>query len=139
MRSLILCSRLARRERHDTLLAFNSLLAREHESALGARDCRAARVPIRRILECGGCVQHNLISEPTADQLHADGQALRANAAGKRAPWQAEHARKAQKIRMIVVGVARVVAVAFDAVRYERRDSRRGRRGDDVHLVVRCP
>ena len=96
-------------------------------------------MPIRRVLEYGGCVQHNLISEPTADQLHADGQALRANAAGKRAAWQAEHARKAQKIRMIVAGVARIVAVAFDAIRYERRGSRRGRRGDDIHLVVRCP
>lgn len=72
-------------------------------------------MPIRRALECEGCIQNDLISEPTADQLNADRQALSVNAAGKRATGQAEHAREAQEIRMIVAGVTRVVAVAFDA------------------------
>ena len=74
-------------------------------------------MPVRRGLECEGCVQNALISEPTADQLHADGEALGINAAGKRAAWQAEHAWEAKKVGMIVAGVSRVVAVAFDASR----------------------
>ena len=96
-------------------------------------------MPIGCVLECKGCVQNDLVSEPTADQLHADGQALGINAAGNGAAWQAEHAREAKKIGLIVAGVARVVAVAFDPSRYRWRDSRRGRRSDDIHLFVRSP
>ena len=74
-------------------------------------------MPIRCILECNGRVQNDPVSEPTADQLHPDRQALSVDPAGKGASWQAEHAREAKKIGMIVTGVACVVAIAFDSIR----------------------
>ena len=94
-------------------------------------------MPIRRALEGESCVQNDLISEPAADQLQSDGHAVSINAAGNGASWQAEHAWEAKKIRMIVAGVARVVTIAFDAGRNQRCGSRRGRRSDDIHPIVR--
>ena len=78
---------------------------------------RPPRVPVRRALVSTSGIQNRLIREPGANQLHTDRHAFGIYPAGQRAARQAEHAREAQEIGVIVARAARVVGVALDTVR----------------------
>ena len=82
------------------LRAFRVFRGESHLSSIYQR--RLAVVPVRCVLVRRGGIEDGLIGERGADQLHTDGQAVWVDAAGERAAGQAEHAREAQQIGLVV-------------------------------------